>query len=28
VTISRGILGTFFLKVDELNRTPKVKRVR
>ena len=28
VTITRGILGTFFLKVDGLNRTPKVKRVQ
>lgn len=28
VTITRGVLGTFFLKVDGLNRQPKVKRVQ
>jgi hypothetical protein len=28
VTIKRGMLGTFFLSVDGLNRSPKVKRMQ
>lgn len=28
VSIERGVFGTFFLKIDGANRTPKVKRIK
>ncbi|MFZ5843167.1 MAG: hypothetical protein ACOY3E_09760 [Pseudomonadota bacterium] len=28
VTIERGVFGTFFLKIDGVNRSPKVKRLK
>lgn len=28
VTIERGMLGSFFLKIDGVNRSPKVKRLK
>ena len=28
ITIERGVFGTFFLKIDGVNRSPKVKRLK